>query len=77
VNPEIDWLLLNLLEMWGSLVFQTLRENDLLEWLPAAVHCPCSGQHFNVALPLRQSKVEGKPLKRFAQLRFSDELTQR
>lgn len=83
VNPEIDWLLLNLLEMWGSLVFQMLRENDLLEWLPAGVHCPSSRQHLNVALPVRQSKVEGNPLdhamqlKRFPQLRFSDDLTQR
>lgn len=38
VNPEIDWLLLNLLEMSGSLVFQTLRGKDQLEWLPAGVH---------------------------------------
>ena len=83
VNPEIDWLLLNLLEMWGSLVFQTLHEKDLLEWLPAGVHRPSPGQHLNVALPVRQSKVEGNPLdhamqlERFAQLRFSDDLTQR
>lgn len=83
VNPEIDWLPLNLLEMWGSLVFQTLRGKDQLEWLPAGVHIPNPGQHLNVALPIRQSNVAGNPLdhamqlERFAQLRFSDDLAQR
>ena len=48
VDPVVGWLLLNLKEMWGSLVFKILRGKDLLEWLPAGVHCANSGQHLNI-----------------------------
>lgn len=62
VNSNTDWMLLNISEMWGSLVFQTLRGNDPLEWLPAGVHVPGPGQHLNVALPIGQSNVAGNPV---------------
>jgi hypothetical protein len=50
-----EQLLLNLLEMWMCLVFQTLRGVHLDEYLPAAARKLWAGCHLNVALPLWQS----------------------
>ncbi|KAB8213450.1 hypothetical protein BDV33DRAFT_196915 [Aspergillus novoparasiticus] len=47
-------LLLNLLEMWMALVFQTLTSLHLDEYLPDSVNRLWSGHHLNVALPLWQ-----------------------
>ncbi|CAI7632618.1 unnamed protein product [Penicillium bialowiezense] len=48
-----DQLLLNLQEMWMSLIFQTLRGVHLDEFLPEGENL-WSGSHLNVALPLWQ-----------------------
>lgn len=78
------WFLKNLSEMWGGLVFQTIRAKDLLRWLPTSASCPSPGQHLNVALPLWQGKRDeyGKDHRdhyreSFAQLRYSDDPLQR
>ncbi|KAE8313701.1 hypothetical protein BDV41DRAFT_564118 [Aspergillus transmontanensis] len=47
-------LLLNLLEMWMALVFQTLTSLHLDEYLPDSVNRLWLGHHLNVALPLWQ-----------------------
>ncbi|KAL2828565.1 hypothetical protein BJY01DRAFT_228375 [Aspergillus pseudoustus] len=47
-------LLLNLQEMWMSLVFQTLTSLRLDEYLPKSMPRLWSGNHLNVALPLWQ-----------------------
>ncbi len=59
VPPEIQDrdLCLNMLEMWGCLLFQTLQEKDLSEWLDPTNDCPSPGQHLNIALPLHQQRV--------------------
>ncbi|KAE8138501.1 hypothetical protein BDV38DRAFT_282164 [Aspergillus pseudotamarii] len=51
-------LLLNLLEMWMALVFQTLTSLHLNEYLPESVNSLWSGHHLNVALPLWQGFTE-------------------
>ncbi|KAE8418752.1 hypothetical protein BDV36DRAFT_294798 [Aspergillus pseudocaelatus] len=51
-------LLLNLLEMWMALVFQTLTSLHLNEYLPESVNRLWSGHHLNVALPLWQGFTE-------------------
>lgn len=48
-----DRLILNLAEMWGSLLFQTLTEAHLGDWHPLD-HVPWAGRHLNVGLPLLQ-----------------------
>jgi hypothetical protein len=55
VDTDVDPLLLNLLEMWCCLVFQTLTRNALHKYLPPAKLAPYAGMHLNVALPLHQS----------------------
>jgi hypothetical protein len=50
-----DPLLLNLLEMWCSLILQTLTKNALIVYLPPGTIAPYAGSHLNVALPLNQS----------------------
>ncbi|KNG86359.1 hypothetical protein ANOM_007288 [Aspergillus nomiae NRRL 13137] len=51
-------LLLNLLEMWMALVFQTLTSVHLDQYLPESVNKLWSGNHLNVALPLWQGFTE-------------------
>lgn len=50
-----DQLLLNLQEMWMSLIFQTLRGVQLDEFLPTEIEKLWAGNHLNVALPLWQN----------------------
>ncbi|KAJ5825921.1 hypothetical protein N7474_003059 [Penicillium riverlandense] len=47
-------LIFNLGEMWLCLVFQTLPELQMGQWLPEDVKTLWSGHHLNVALPLWQ-----------------------
>jgi hypothetical protein len=44
--------LLNLLEIYTSCIFQTLRHNDLEKYLPDDITIPWGGHHLSVALPL-------------------------
>jgi hypothetical protein len=54
-GAEIDSITLNLLEAWGTLIFQTLPKKLLLEDLPeGAFLFPQAGSHLNVAHPLWQ-----------------------
>lgn len=57
INAPIDSihkrLMLNINEMWMSLILQTLSTNNLTEWLPGQAEW--AGRHLNVALPLWQS----------------------
>lgn len=53
-QTEEGQLIMNLAEMWMSLVFQTLRTFHLDEFLPNGVESLWSGTHLNVALPLWQ-----------------------
>jgi len=50
----VDPLLLNLLEMWGCLMLQTLTKNALAKYLPLNMVAPYAGSHLNVAIPLHQ-----------------------
>lgn len=52
-------LLLNILEMFGCLIFQTLDPKDLKKYLPETMELflPCCG--LNIALPLWQSASNG------------------
>lgn len=45
--------MLNINEMWMTLILQTLSTNNLTEWLPGQAEW--AGRHLNVALPLWQS----------------------
>jgi hypothetical protein len=54
VTTEKGQLLLNMQEMWMSLIFQTLRGVHLDEFLPADITRIWAGNHLNVALPLWQ-----------------------
>ncbi|KAJ5740370.1 hypothetical protein N7493_000242 [Penicillium malachiteum] len=47
-------LMLNLAEIWGYLIFQTLKFIHLDSWLPGNTAALWSGHHLNVALPLWQ-----------------------
>jgi hypothetical protein len=59
--PEIHPIALNLLEAWGTLIFQTLQKNDLIEYLPdGTVLLPQAGSHLNIANPLWQRIAEKK-----------------
>jgi hypothetical protein len=52
---EIDPVALNLLEVWGASIFQTLPKNDLVKYLPDdTVLLLQAGSHLNVAHPLWQ-----------------------
>ncbi len=55
--------LLNLLEMWCSLMLQTLTKNALLKYQPENGVAPYAGKHLNVALPLHQrpNKILAEP----------------
>jgi hypothetical protein len=56
-DMEMDPVALNLLETWGALIFQTLQENGLLDYLPnGTVLFPQAGSHLNVAHPLLLSR---------------------
>ena len=54
VTTARDQLLLNMQEMWMSLIFQTLRGIHLDEFLPEGPKSLWAGSHLNVALPLWQ-----------------------
>jgi hypothetical protein len=54
VTGDEGQLLLNLQEMWMSLIFQTLRGVHLEEFLPEGTEKLWAGSHLNVALPLWQ-----------------------
>ncbi|KAJ6072758.1 hypothetical protein N7467_010843 [Penicillium canescens] len=54
-SSEEGQLLLNLQEMWMSLVFQTLRGFHLDEFLPPGSNKLWAGNHLNVSIPLWQS----------------------
>lgn len=56
-----DLLLLNLLEMWASLMLQTLNKNALAKYLPSDMLAPYTGRHLNVALPLLQATPSQAP----------------
>lgn len=52
---KMDPIALNLLEAWGTSIFQTLPKNDLIEYLPDdTVLLPQAGSHLNIAHPLWQ-----------------------
>ena len=71
--PDTDNLplFLNLLEMLGTLLFQTLPEKTLRRYLPPNTPICCPGIHLNVASPLSQGVRDGS--KSFALLFYSDE----
>ena len=71
--PDTDNLpiFLNLLEMLGALLFQTLPEKTLRRYLPPSIPICAPGTHLNVASPLSQG-VRGAE-KSFAFLYYSDE----
>jgi hypothetical protein len=52
-NPP-PGLLLNILEMWCCLIFQTLTKGSLARYLPEDIKVRCPGIHLNVATPLQQ-----------------------
>jgi hypothetical protein len=54
VDP-VDPYLLNILEMWGCLMLQTLTKNALTKYLPADMVAPYAGTHLNIAIPLHQA----------------------
>lgn len=54
-------LLLNLLEMWASLMLQTLSKNALTKYLPLEMLAPYAGRHLNVALPILQASPSQAP----------------
>jgi hypothetical protein len=55
MSMKMEPVALNLLEAWGTLIFQTLPKNDLLDYLPnGAVLFPQAGGHLNIAHPLWQ-----------------------
>ena len=60
-KSPIPGLLLNLLEMWACLIFQTLTIRGLQEYLPTNTNIFYPGVNLNVALPLHQrlSEEEG------------------
>ncbi len=70
-------LRLNVLETWECLLFQTLQEKDLRNWLDQTDDCPHPGQHSNIALPLYQQRVSGIHIddhsSQFGMLRYSKE----
>jgi hypothetical protein len=52
---EMDPIALNLLEVWGASIFQTLSKNDLVKHLPDdTVLLLQAGSHLNIAHPLWQ-----------------------
>jgi hypothetical protein len=54
-GEQMDTVMLNLLEAWCSLIFQTLQIKDLLEYLPpGTILFPHAGTHLNIAHPLWQ-----------------------
>ncbi|KAJ5612829.1 hypothetical protein N7510_006023 [Penicillium lagena] len=53
-------LVFNLAEMWLCLIFQTLPELQMGQWLPEDVKPLWSGHHLNVALPLWQGFTDTK-----------------
>jgi len=58
---KIDPIALNLLEAWGTSIFQTLPKKDLIEYLPdGTVLLPQAGSHLNIAHPLWQRISERK-----------------
>jgi hypothetical protein len=57
-KPQIPGLLLNLLEMWTCVLFQTLTIRGLREYLPENAQLIYPGVHLNVALPLHQRLAE-------------------
>ena len=57
-KPPIPGLLLNLLEMWACVLFQTLTVRGLREYLPENTKLVAPGIHLNVALPLHQRLAE-------------------
>lgn len=60
-GEEVDTVVLNLLEAWCSLIFQTLQIKDLLEYLPpGTILFPHAGTHLNVANPLWQGFAKSK-----------------
>jgi hypothetical protein len=51
----MDPIALNLLEVWGASIFQTLSKNDLVKYLPDdTVLLLQAGSHLNIAHPLWQ-----------------------
>ena len=46
---------LNILEMWGAVLFQTLRRKALPKWLPPSIEIRLPFVGVNIALPLSQS----------------------
>jgi hypothetical protein len=60
-GEQMDTVMLNLLEAWCSLIFQTLQIKDLLEYLPpGTILFPHAGTHLNVAHPLWQGFAKSK-----------------
>jgi hypothetical protein len=51
-NPT-PGLLLNILEMWCCLIFQTLTKGSLARYLPEDIKARRPGIHLNVATPLQ------------------------
>ncbi len=68
-------LRLNVLETWECLLFQTLQEKHLSNWLDQTDNCPHPGQHSNIAVPLYQQRVGGIHIEdhssQFGMLRYS------
>jgi hypothetical protein len=56
LNVEVPTpgLLLNLLEVWCYLIFQTLTKRSVARYLPEDVEVICPGIHLNVATPVQR-----------------------
>lgn len=59
IEEDVHTLVLNLMEMWCSLILQTLTRNALQAYLPNGTLSLYAGGHLNVALPLHQS-IQGE-----------------
>ena len=59
IKEDIHTLVLDLMEMWCSLMLQTLTRNALQAYLPNGTLSLYAGGHLNIALPLHQS-IQGE-----------------
>ena len=56
-ESEYQTSLINIIEMLGCLIFQTLDAKDLRKYLPEEVEVPLTHFGLNIALPLWQSST--------------------
>jgi len=63
-DDDVNVFLLNIMEMWCCMIFQTLPEKTLDQYLPADVKIPHPGAHLNLALPLSQFPDDPEEIKK-------------